>query len=149
MDAYDAFETFWREQGAEVLELIHEMNKRESWALDAQVGNRIDLLLNKLKTTKAIDLGVVDKADTVVLLSWMSSSKSMVILRELENIRPGLSEELITIAQPLGPILKVFLERISVFSATKMLLHIFNVDRIRLIEQEVANAMNRWRESQC
>lgn len=144
-DVESIFQRFWSDKGEDCSEIVALMSKKEPWALDNDLGLRLDEFAKLLCQGDLGDLNeAVEKADFVQLQAWLSSEKSLALASMIDDVNPSLIIDILNMAGSSTDIsdpLRLFTERIVTFSRARLIADLFNTDRVRRIEKLARAAM--------
>lgn len=133
------FAQFWSARGQDCTEIIALMSQKEPWALDNDLGLRLDEYANLLSNGDINDLAqAIEKEDFIQLQAWLSSEKALMFASMLDEANPNLIVEILRLAgttTDMSEPLRLFSERIVTFSRARLIADIFNIDRVRRIEK--------------
>ena len=139
------FERFWSAKGADCLEIVSLMSQKEPWALDNDLGRRLEVFAEALTLGGDNLIGAIEKEEFVQLQAWLSSEKALMIASLFDEFNPTLMVETLEMAGSsvgISEPFRLFLERIITFSRARLMSDLFNIDRVRRIEK-LARAANK------
>lgn len=125
----------WNQNCRQVADLLSAMAARDTWALDAELSGWLVALgraLDSAANTKNI-AGL--SSEVVEFVGWLSTPAAMRLIEHLESESPGSTVGLVKAASlpEAGLMGRIFLERLQVLRASKMLCHVFSLERMKLI----------------
>lgn len=140
------FDAFWAEKGQEHSEIAKLMSQKDVWALDEELGRRLDEFAEQVVSNNGIKIETIaQQADFVQLQAWLSSEKSLMLASVLDQYNPNLIVNLLNMAgqdTQIAEPLRLFIERIATFSKARLIIDLFNEHRVRRIENLIYRVMN-------
>lgn len=140
------FDTFWHSKGLEHTEIVKLMSLKEDWALDEELGRRLDAFAEQAVAAGGVKIeSLAEQYDFVQLQAWLTSEKALMLASVLDEGNPNLIVNLLKLAgetKPIGEPLTLFIERIATFSRARLIIDLFNENRVRRIEQLIYKVMN-------
>jgi hypothetical protein len=139
------FDRFWAGKGSDCLEIVRLMSQRESWALDQDLGKRLDLFAETLTTGQLEGIAdSINREEFVQLQAWLTSEKALMFASMLDEVNPLLMIETLELTGSTSNLtepLALFLERIVTFSRARLIGDLFSEDRVRRVEKLARVAM--------